>query len=172
MHIKHLTRDEFVSCAPLEEEFRKYYIRECDDMEGWASTFGAWQDGFEDILLGAITIKIPKRWPLCCNIKLLYVFGASQGHGVGSELCQFAFRMAHFCKAEYFRVSVNPKAEQFYRKLGFKYWGRQRSGCFLSVFKVNGPEITDGLYVRDRYVDNCLTKGCLGSLKEDFNEAR
>ena len=163
--IQKLSRDKFILESPANEQFRKYFIRECDEINGWSETYGAFGSG---LLLGAITFKIPRKRPLCANIKLLYVFPEHQRKGIGEYLCQFAFEVARQMHCSYFRVSVSPDAYDFYHKVGFKYWGRQRSGCYLSIFKISDT-IKNGIYARDSYIEKCLTKGCRGSLKEEFN---
>jgi len=34
----------------------------------------------------------------------------------------------------------------FYERLGFKFWGAQKSGCSLSVFRIGGNTFLEGDY--------------------------
>lgn len=163
--IRPISREQFEE-AGRGEKFTRYFINFCDAIKGWGCAHGKFID---DKLAGAVVLKIPIRHVICANLKLLQTFEKYKGLGVGAELCEWAVKAAWEEKAQYFRVSCNPKAIGFYSRIGFKFWGEQRSGCLLSIFKIGGPLISDAIYDRDEYIEKCLTKGNQGSCVEIYD---
>lgn len=170
MEIKPVSREQFVQfiTAGRADAFARTFIAKCNMLKAWDSAMGCW-DGEE--LMGAIVITFSKRPPLAVNLQLLHTFAKHRNRGVGTELCKWAVQCSSACGAFYFRVSAEPEALGFYQKLGFKFWGKQKSGCSLSLFRINGHNITDGLYDLDEFTMRKLNKKGKGGLVERYEKA-
>lgn len=165
--VQHVTREQFIEAIGPGDEFaRKYFVKHADEDQLWKTTYGV---VFRECINGAISIKFVLGKNSYANIKLLHTFAAHRKCGVATALCNFALKIAHAHGFKYFRVSANPEAIGFYRKCGFKFWGKQRSGCLLSAFKIGGPRIEQGIYERDEVIDRWLTKGKRGSCVEIYD---
>jgi hypothetical protein len=69
----------------------------------------------------------------------------------------------------YFRVSSEPDAVGFYEALGFTFLGKQKSGCQLSMFKINGSNPKDGIYnIDDPAINKAVHKRGKGGCVEVF----
>lgn len=124
------------------DKFARTFVAKANTQGLWPHCVGA----FDQDLLGAIIVTISKREPRTANLQLLHTFARHRGRNVGTALVDFAFRHAKNHECEYFRVSAEHDAYGFYRKLGFHYWGRQKSGSWLSLFKIEGDRIAEGIY--------------------------
>lgn len=169
MEIRACTREEFVAAITQvkEDKFAKsYFLPKADMMNKWECCWGAFE-GKE--LMGAILQTYTLRSPKTANLQLVHTFAAHRKKGVGAALCEFAVGHAHKMQAKYFRVSANKTAIEFYSKIGFKFWGRQKSGCQLSMFQIGGPKITDGIYdFSDFVIYNAVHKKGQGGCVEVF----
>jgi len=145
MEIRKTNREEFMKhMTPCGEDgFAKTFVAKCNMIDAWGQVFGAWE-GNE--LLGAIVMTISKTQPLSMNLQLLHTFAKHRFKGVGKALCNYAVSKAHTNEVKYFRVSAEPEATEFYKKCGFKFWGKQKSKCSLCIFKVGGLRIQNGVY--------------------------
>jgi ribosomal protein S18 acetylase RimI-like enzyme len=168
MKLKTCTRDEFVSAitADKADSFAKTFVAKADMQKIWDSCIGAY-DG--DELMGAIITTVSIRSPKVANLQLLHTFAKHRRKGVAKTLTNASFSEAVVLGSIYFRVSAEPDAVAFYESIGFKFWGLQKSGCSLSIFKINGTEINDGLYDdSDPIVNRALYSGKKGSLVSSY----
>lgn len=168
MKLKKCTRDEFVSAisADKADSFAKTFVAKADMQKIWDSCIGAY-DG--DELMGAIITTVSIRLPKVANLQLLHTFAKHRRKGVAKTLTNASFSEAVGLGSIYFRVSAEPDAVAFYESIGFKFWGLQKSGCSLSIFKINGTEIKDGLYDdSDPIVNRALYSGKKGSLVSSY----
>lgn len=150
------------------DKFAKTFIAKCNMLNKWEDVVGCW-DG--NNLCGIILVTISKRSPYCANLQLLHTFSKYRKLGVGKKLCEYVFSMVKD-DAEYFRVSSEPESVGFYKKIGFRFWGLQKSNCYLSLFKINGNSIFDGIYdSKDKYIISKINPSKLkGSLVKVFEE--
>lgn len=114
--------------------FARTFVRKADNASLWPS-LGAWRNGD---LLGAICWTVGKRQPATANLQLLHTFAAYRALGVARSLCERFLLEAGRAGASYFRVSSEPPAVGFYRKLDIRFVGVQKSGCLLAVGRL-GP---------------------------------
>lgn len=148
-------RDQFVArleqADRKEDAFARTFRAKADAMGLWGHCRGVWvlAEGEEEIA-SAIVVRCSKRMPVVANLQLLHTFSGHRRRGYAARLVREEFRrVVNFEGAEYFRVSSELEALAFYRALGFKFWGSQKSGSQLSMFKVSGEEIADGLYLEE-----------------------
>ena len=141
MRLHKVTKDEFVSAITNDpaDKFAKTFVAKANMQEQWECgshhlCMGLWD---EDELTGAIITSISKREPKVANLQLLHTFAKHRGKGVGKTLCLDSLRYAMHEQAKYFRVSAEIPAIEFYKKIGFDMLGEQKSGCQLSMFKIN-----------------------------------
>jgi GNAT superfamily N-acetyltransferase len=168
MKLKKCTRDEFVNAisADKADAFAKTFVAKADMQKIWEHCIGAY-DGEE--LMGAIITTVGIRSPRVANLQLLHTFVKHRRKGVAKTLTECAYANSLVEGATYFRVSAEPDAVAFYESIGFKFWGLQKSGCSLSMFKMNGTEIKDGLYdTADPIVNRALYSGKKGSLVSSY----
>ena len=168
MKLKPCTRDEFVNAisADKADAFAKTFVAKADMQKIWESCIGAYDS---DELMGAIITTVSIRSPKVANLQLLHTFAKHRRKGVAKNLTNASFDEAVNDGAIYFRVSAEPDAVAFYESVGFKFWGLQKSGCSLSMFKINGTEIKDGLYDdSDPIVNRALYSGKKGSLVSSY----
>jgi hypothetical protein len=99
--------------------------------------------------MGAIIVTRSKRLPTVYNLQLLHTFAAFRKMGVGRFLVESVLGLIGNETEAYFRVSSEPDAVGFYEALGFKFLGKQKSGCQLSMFRINGTSPSQGIYSLD-----------------------
>jgi GNAT superfamily N-acetyltransferase len=124
-----------------------------DDKFAWtfrakADTLGLWDHAVgvkndEGHIMSAIVVR-RNKYKTVHNLQLLHTFSQYRGLGLARQLVETEFDAVP--KGEYFRVSSEESAIPFYRRVGFKFWGAQKSGCLLSIFKKGGMLISDGIY--------------------------
>jgi len=147
------------------DKFAKTFIAKANMQKLWPFCMGVW-DG--EVLKGAVITTVSKRKPKVANLQLLHVFAASRRQGVGRSLCVWALSYAGYCKAAYFRVSAEPEAVEFYERCGFKFWGKQKSGCSLCMYRIR-----DGKYdASDPVIDKALFSGRKGSLAVSYKKGK
>jgi len=148
------------------EEFERACVESDWRQDGFARTFRAkadmlslWEnltcafDGAE--LESAIIIRCSKRSPVVANLQLLHTFSRHRRKGAATALTVEAFdRVQSEHGPSYFRVSAEPDAAPFYRSLGLRFWGHQKSGSLLCIGKVPHPlcGLQDLVYDRDDHV--------------------
>lgn len=152
-----------ISCK--EDGFAKTFISKCNMMNALEEVTGLY---VEEELASMILVTVSKRMPYCANLQLLHTFYKYRNMGYATTLVFKEFDEIYDI-AEYFRVSSEPNAVGFYRKIGFKFWGKQKSGDYLSLFKIKGISISGGLYEKNEYVISQLFSGRRGSLVEEFD---
>ena len=145
MLLRKTSRDEFVAAITTSKEdaFAKTFVAKADMQEQWDECIGCWEN---NDLMGAIIVTISKRKPHIANLQLLHTFSKFRKRGVAKYLCESMLCYVIGEDAEYMRVSAEPEAVDFYKKIGMVFLGIQKSGCSLSIFKINGYKYSDGLY--------------------------
>lgn len=168
-HLNNVTKEQFKSFISKDKQdnFAKTFISKCDMLEAWNMVTGYWQG---DQLCGAILVTISKKLPKVANLQLLHTFNAHRRKGVAKELCNHGLEYAHSIKAEYFRVSSEPESVDFYKRLGIKFLGKQKSGCQLAMFQVNSSDFSKIDYTVDSTIYAAMTKKGKGGCVECFVE--
>lgn len=166
MKLSSCSREQFVSAISSDEKdnFAKTFVAKADMQEQWQHCIGCW-DGGE--LAGAIITTRSKRTPYIFNLQLLHTFAKHRRKGVARLLTQDSLDRAQGLGTSYYRVSSEPDAVAFYESMGFKFLGKQKSGCSLSIFKINGKNFTDGIYdINDSIINKAVhRKGKGGCVK-------
>ena len=175
---KHLwdsvSRTEFLDSLTdhAHDKFGKTFVAKCDMSDGWNKWIikGIWEDS---VLQGAFAMSYSKAEPKVANLQLLHTLARGRGKGVGSTLMLEAMAIAKTDGISYFRVSSEIPALPFYSKIGFKFWGRQKSGCGLSMFKFDERYENDMLYdLNDPVIRAAVYKKGKGGCVEVFPEPR
>lgn len=170
MKLRKCNRDEFVAAISTDkgDNFAKTFVAKADMQDNWDDCLGAFDDNGE--LMGAIITTVSKREPKTANLQLLHTFVKHRRKGVAKELTITSFTLVSLL-AQYFRVSAEPGAVAFYESVGFKFWGLQKSGCSLSMFKIGGIDIKDGIYdENDPVIKSALFSGKKGSLASSYEQ--
>lgn len=177
--VEKVSRSAFVRALdtrdPSHDKFAMTFRAKADALELWPFMKGVVLDGQ---VAAAIIVKWSKRYPTVANLHLLHTFARFRRRGLARELTVSEFTSFANANPEgYFRVSAEPEAVPFYRSLGFRFWGRQKSGSYLSIFKVDPAReraIANGIYDReDRTILKALGDGSnprKGQLVEIFEE--
>ncbi len=133
---KPCTKEQFVAAITSDpaDKFAKTFVAKADMLGRWDACVGAFTD--DGKLAGAVLWTFSKRTPVVCNLQLLHTFAAFRGYGVGRALMEHANGHAYSSGAQYFRVSSEPESVGFYEKIGYNFWGKQKSGCQLCIFKM------------------------------------
>jgi GNAT superfamily N-acetyltransferase len=169
LKLNNCSREQFISAITSEkgDNFAKTFVAKADMQEQWDHCIGLF-DG--DELCGAIITTISKRAPPTANLQLLHTFVQHRGKGVAKILCLDSLKSARANGAKYFRVSSEIPAISFYEKIGFKFWGKQKSGCQLSIFKIVDDNFTNGDYdYSDSVIYNAINKKGKGGCVEIFD---
>lgn len=168
LQLRKCTRDEFVAAITEDKAdgFAKTFRAKADMQEQWDECLGAFDSSGE--LMGAIITTLGKTNPRVANLQLLHTFNKHRRKGVAKELTLASYDDIVARGAVYFRVSAEPGAVAFYESLGFRFWGLQKSGCSLSIFRING-KLKDGLYDdKDPVLQKALYSGRKGSLASSY----
>ena len=138
MKFRKTSREEFFfalnSYNDPQDKFAKTFISKADYIHKWDQCIGCWDD--EDNLMGAILTTVSKSKPYCANLQLLHTFARYRRKGVAKKLCEKSLEYSLDKGCFFFRVSSERDAVEFYRSIGFKFWGEQKSGTLLSLFKI------------------------------------
>jgi len=172
MKLHKCTRDEFKAAITTDkaDAFAKTFVAKADMQEQWDCCMGAWNN---DELLGAIITTVSKKDPKVANLQLLHTFYKHRGKGVGKVLTDFSLTHAIASGAVYFRVSAEPDAVQFYEKCRLKFWGKQKSGCSLSIFKIVDANYCNGIYdENDPVIRKALYSGRKGALASSYESQK
>ena len=160
------TRDTFCKYIndTKEDKFAKTFLSKADFQQQWQYCVGLFED--ED-LMGAIITTFSKREPKVANLQLLHTFNKHRRKGVASKLVHHSINKSMMQKCMYYRVSAEPYAVVFYESIGFKMLGEQKSGCQLSMFRIQSDDPNEGLYdLRDIVIaKNVYKKGKGGCVK-------
>lgn len=154
--IESCSRNQFLEAISVsdykKDAFARTFRAKADAMDLWEHCSGLFLGG--GVLAAAIVVRCSKRSPVVANLQLLHTFARFRRRGYARELVVKEFlACAAFC-VPYFRVSAEQEALPFYRSLGFKFWGRQKSGSELSIFRIapdtepptRFAEIRSGIY--------------------------
>lgn len=167
MKLRSCSCEEFVAAITTDkaDSFAKTFVAKANMQKQWDRCIGMFEDG---ALMGAIITTISKTNPKVANLQLLHTFNAYRRRGVAKTLTIDSFNSAAACGAVYFRVSAEPSAVEFYERTGFRFWGKQKSGCSLSIFKIDG-DIEYGIYDdKDPVIRKALYSGRKGSLFSSY----
>jgi predicted GNAT family acetyltransferase len=138
--------------------------------EQWDDCIGAFNE--EGELMAAIITTISKRRPFVANLQLLHTFAKHRGRGAAKALCEASLLYVKSKHAVYFRVSSEPESVGFYEKIGFKFWGKQKSGCQLSIFRIDGTTFSECDYdYTDQMINIAIHKKGKGGCVEIFDLA-
>lgn len=168
MKLRETSREEFVRHITEDkaDAFAKTFVAKADMQEIWHHCIGCWE---EDQLMGAIITTRSKRTPYVFNLQLLHTFAKHRRKGVARVLTQDSLDRAQGLGTSYYRVSAEPDAVAFYKSMGMIFLGKQKSGCQLSMFKINGKNFTDGLYdTQDPIILGAVKKKGKGGCVEVF----
>lgn len=166
--LRNISRMEFAAqiTADPRDRFAKTFLSKCDMMGGWDEVVGVFSEAGE--LCGAVWLTVGKHRN--ANLQLLHVFARHRRKGYGEALCKEVYRRALAAGAVLFRVSAERDAVEFYRRIGFRFWGTQKSGTWLSLFRVSGSEIADGIYdLQDPLLSKALKRKGKGELTHWLN---
>jgi len=169
--IRRCPKEKFIesslsSIHKKEDSFAKTFIAKANMQEQWDDCLGAF-DG--EVLLGAIIVTISKRKPHVANLQLLHTFYEHRNKGIAKLLCDFSFNQVKCIGAEYIRVSSEIPAITFYEKIGFKFLGKQKSGCQLSICKLTGNTFSECDYdINDPIINKAVYKKGKGGCVEIF----
>lgn len=170
MRLSKCSRDDFQKAISSlkEDNFARTFIAKADMQEHWDECWGAYDDNGE--LMAAIITTVSKRKPFVANLQLLHTFAKHRGKGAARVLCEESLRMVKKRGAQYFRVSSEPESVGFYEKIGFKFWGKQKSGCQLSIFRIEGNTFSECDYdYTDQMINNAIHKKGKGGCVEIFD---
>lgn len=172
MTLRETSRDEFVAhiTENKADAFAKTFVAKADMQQQWAYCIGYWEGTADDELAGAIITTRSKRTPYVFNLQLLHTFAKHRRKGVARILTQDSLNRAQGLGTSYYRVSAEPDAVVFYESMGFKFLGKQKSGCSLSMFKINGKNFADGIYdLTDPVILGAVHKKGKGGCVEVFD---
>jgi GNAT superfamily N-acetyltransferase len=163
-----VTRTEFVNSLTehKQDKFAKTFIAKCDMLQGWDNCIGVWSEGQ---LAAAIVVTISKKEPKVANLQLLHSFYEFRGKGAARMLCNWAVQHAIDNGAQYFRVSSELDAVEFYKKCGFQFVCKQKT-CELSLFKLTSAIISENNFEPDEYVWKQMNRKGKGSCVECYFE--
>lgn len=144
MKLRNITREEFISAITEDraDGFANTFKAKADMQELWGNCVGLF-DG--DELAGAIIVSYSKRQPVIANLQLLHTFAKHRRKGVARKLCDHALQEAKKV-AKYLRVSAEKPAIPFYESIGMIMLGEQKSGCQLSMCRLQGDTWADCAY--------------------------
>lgn len=141
-------------------------------MHLWSEDMVGVLDG-DGSVKAAICTRLTKRGTIVCNLQLLHTFAAHRRQGLATALVLRQYeRNYKQVWGRYFRVSSEHDAVGFYRSLGIKFWGLQKSGSYLCIHFVAGPHPSSGVYEMSDWLKGQLHSGRRGSLVEAFSEPR
>lgn len=172
MKLRKCTREEFQAAISTDpaDNFARTFVAKADMQEQWDECWGAYSD--DDELMAAIITTLSKRTPRVANLQLLHTFAKHRGKGAARVLCDDSLRQMKKRGAGFFRVSSEPESVGFYTKIGFKFWGKQKSGCQLSIFRVTSDKFANCEYdYNDTIIKNAIHKKGKGGCVELFDLA-
>ena len=165
------SRADFIAAITEDKEdnFAKTFVAKADMQDQWDSCIGAF-DGNE--LTAAIITTISKTKPHVANLQLLHTFAKHRGKGSARLLCEDSLKRARSNGATYFRVSSEKPSVGFYERIGFKFWGAQKSGCQLSIFRIGGDTFAEGDYdYSDTVINKAINRKGKGGCKTLYDLA-
>lgn len=177
MHnLRMICRDMFVAqlakSNTKEDSFAKTFLAKADHQDLWNKgyAFGVYDgDGLDSEMMAAVIFTVGKTSPKVANLQLLHTFAKFRRKGAAKMLTRVAMVQAYIRGAFYFRVSAEPDAVPFYENIGFRFYGKQKSGCQLSIFRYDRLEgrIYD---INDPIINKAVYKKGKGGCVEIFEE--
>lgn len=169
------SKEDFISAITDDpaDKFAKTFVSKANMGNYWEHCLGAWSDDEEE-LMGAIIVTISKRKPHVANLQLLHTFAKHRRKGVGKELCKYSLYQLWWKEtAQYMRVSSEIPARPFYESIGFKFLGVQKSGCFLSMFKITNKNYKYCKYdINDPIIQKAVFKKGKGGCVEVYDKPK
>lgn len=165
-----VSRETFIKAISTDpaDKFAKTFMSKSDMQDIWGRCIGAFAP--DGSLGGAIITTISERKPHVANLQLLHTFAAHRKQGVAKKLCQLSLSSSILEGAKYFRVSSEPESVEFYKRIGFQFWGKQKSGCQLSIFRIVDSEFRHGDYdYRDPVIYAAVNRKGKGGCVELFD---
>jgi predicted acetyltransferase len=165
------SREEFISAISTDpaDKFAKTFVAKADMQKQWDECWGVFE-GTQ--LMAAIITTVSKRKPHVANLQLLHTFANHRGKGAARVLCENSLSDMKNRGVSFFRVSSEPSAVGFYEKIGFKFWGKQKSGCQLSIFRITSDSFSECEYdYTDSVIYNAVNKKGKGGCVEIFDTA-
>lgn len=136
------------------DSFARTFLRKADMQNMWDKCRCIVD---EDNICAAIITTYSKREPKVANLQLLHTFSKYRGNGYARLLCELSFAEAEANGAKYYRISAEPSAVGFYKKLDCIFIGKQKSGCQLSMVRIedlssdlNDPIINAAVYKKGK----------------------
>lgn len=162
------TREQFIdSITPAKEDkFAKTFVSKADMQDNWDKCIGCFDDSGE--LMGAIITTFSKRSPVVANLQLLHTFAKHRRKGVARKLTLDSIDRSFDASCQYYRVSSEPESVGFYESIGFKFWGLQKSGCSLSIFRLSYNDRSMEFDDKDPVIHSALYSGRKGSLASSY----
>jgi hypothetical protein len=176
MKYRVITREEFLSVErnKQHDKFAGTFVAKADAMNLWDDAVGAIDEETGE-LMGAMIIRISKRKPKVANLQLLHTFYKHRRKGVASFLVTNGYKNVVAPLALLFRVSSEPEALPFYRSLGLRFWGEQKSGsllCMHAVDKITG-NMKDGIYSLEiKAINTAINSKMRGGVIKLFDEPK
>lgn len=173
MKVQPVNREQFIAAITDDkaDKFAKTFRSKADMQDQWDLCLGCW-DGEE--LMGAIIISKSKRKPTVFNLQLLHTFAKHRRKGVGRVLVEEGVKRSYLDLEQgekgYLRVSSEQDAVVFYERVGFKFLGKQKSGCSLSMMVLTSTHPKDGYYsTEDPVIYKAVHKKGKGGCVEVFD---
>ena len=166
-HIRPVTKQQFIAAISedKDDQFAKTFVAKANAQNLWQDCLGYWRG---NTLCAAIVTKHSAREPKTANLSLLHTFAKHRGKGYGTRLVEDSLQDAMRDGCLYYRVSSEFDAAPFYRKLGFKFLGRQKT-AELSMFRLNGPSPKDGAYdITDPHIAASVMTKRRGGLEKSY----
>lgn len=171
MRFEPITREQFVREPRIgADKFAATFASKADAMKLWPFVSGFVHD--DGHIMAAICVRVTTRGYPVANLQLLHTFSAHRNRGLATSLVLDEYERI-VSVADYFRVSSEHDAVGFYRSLGLKFWGRQKSGSLLCIHRIESTvaTIADGAYDQeDPTINKLLFSGRRGSLVEEFDQ--
>lgn len=165
LKFKVCTKQNFISSISTDkgDKFANTFVAKANMQNQWRFCIGLYDN---ENLMGAIITTYSKREPKIANLQLLHTFFKYRGIGVGKKLCQFSLNYAIKNNCWYYRVSAEPEAVPFYKKIGFTMLGEQKSKCQLSMFRITSNNFKENDYnINDPIIKKAVFKkgkgGCV-----------
>jgi len=137
------------------DAFARTFLRKADMQNLWEHC-KAIVDA-EGNVCAAIATTYSKKEPRVANLQLLHTFSKYRRMGYAEFLCQLSIVDAVTDGCSYYRVSAEPAAVAFYKRIGFTFLGEQKSKCQLSMFRLadneadlNDPIIAAAVYKKGK----------------------
>lgn len=166
--LRYISRDDFIeNLTGLKEDRFANTFRSKADMQGLWPCIALVTESGE--VASALAFTVSKAG--IANLQLLHTFFVFRRNGYGCRICFEFLRRAKVAGAKYFRVSAEPGAVEFYKGIGMKFLGVQKSGSSLSMARIVGPRFNTCEYdINDPVIHKAVYKkgkgGCVSILQD------